>query len=71
MELAQKASKQHVLTKRASTCEESTQNKVHWEIEREVSISKARASSPSKGFEKEWRRREIGGGEGEGTAAVS
>jgi hypothetical protein len=25
-------------------------------------ISKARASSPSKGFEKEWRRREIGGG---------
>jgi hypothetical protein len=32
-------------------------------------ISKAWASSPSKGFEKEWRRREIGGGKGEGTAA--
>jgi hypothetical protein len=31
-------------------------------------ISKARASSPSKGFEKEWRRREIGGGKGEDAA---
>jgi hypothetical protein len=32
-------------------------------------ISKAWASSPSKGFEKEWRRREIGGGKDEGAAA--
>jgi hypothetical protein len=31
-------------------------------------ISKAWASSPSKGFEKEWRRREIGDGKGEGAA---
>jgi hypothetical protein len=28
------------------------------------------ASSSSKGFEKEWRRREISGGEGEGAAAA-
>jgi hypothetical protein len=34
-------------------------------------ISNTRGTSPSKGFEKEWTRREIGGGEGEGAVVVA
>jgi hypothetical protein len=34
-------------------------------------ISNAWGTYPSKGFEKEWSRREIDGGEGESAAAVT